>query len=333
MPRLGWDAVAAHFATRYPNSEALSFRSLIQAEVDPEPCKQVDAFPAGDHWHLVGFGLTELFAKVSDIPDQNGWGYELTLRVPREPSDSGPPRWAAGTIRDLMRYVERSKQSVSEGDWFGYPDGFVPGTNIAAAVFTRDPSFPEMLSSPFGRFSFRQVVGITEAELEFHKANGSAALLKRLRAADPSLVTRPGRASVVGSQVVQAAMPMVEPAVSSSPAARGDISSMQLRVLRRSRAFDGNTELEIGRNDAPLLAEALEQRLASGRPVAVCGESTRIELRATQKSSIDLASDPLVIALSRDAALQLAASLRAGTPDGAHLVDDAPGVQFRVVWQ
>lgn len=318
--RPGWNAINAYFEAKYPGVAAMCFTSLIPPNVDPHPCKQVDAWPAGDHWHLVSFGLTELFEKVSDVPDQDGWGYEFTFRVPRSPDEAGPPSWAAQTLRDLVRYADGSRQPIPEGDWIAFPDGFIVGTNLVAGVFTRDPSFPNNLRTLYGRFAFRQVVGITDQELAFLKTSGSAALLDRLRASDTSLVSRPGRTSVVSD-------------ADARPPRRGCFASIQAQVLRVSRAFNGSTELEIGRDDVGPVAEGLEQNVARGQPLAVAGSDTRIAFASGTADAIDFSGDPLHIVLRSESAQQLATALRAGTPDGAHVIDGLSAVQFRVVWQ
>jgi len=33
------------------------------------------------HWHIVGYGMSELYAKETDDPEESGWGFELTFRV------------------------------------------------------------------------------------------------------------------------------------------------------------------------------------------------------------------------------------------------------------
>lgn len=37
-------------------------------------CRGVSAFAEPDHWHLVSYGLTELFGKESDVVEISGFG-------------------------------------------------------------------------------------------------------------------------------------------------------------------------------------------------------------------------------------------------------------------
>jgi hypothetical protein len=49
----------------------------------------IRAYETPKGWHLVTFGLTELFAKESEDPRVSGWGYELTLRTPAADEPQG----------------------------------------------------------------------------------------------------------------------------------------------------------------------------------------------------------------------------------------------------
>jgi hypothetical protein len=48
---------------------------------------------------------TELFEKVDEDPEVSGWGFELTLRLPRADTDTEPPRWALRLLDKLGQYV------------------------------------------------------------------------------------------------------------------------------------------------------------------------------------------------------------------------------------
>src|SRR5688572_2328556 len=114
--RPGWDFLTAQIEARYPSSDRLVLRSPLPAQLEPHPCKQILACRAPDHWHLFGFGLTELVSKVSKIADQDGWGFELTVRVPID--GEGPPAWSIALLRMLIEYVDTSGRALREGDYF-----------------------------------------------------------------------------------------------------------------------------------------------------------------------------------------------------------------------
>jgi suppressor of fused len=189
----GWSAIDAEWSRLYTAREPIVFRGPEDPRVSTDPCKQVVGWDAETYWHLVGYGLTELFEKVSPLPAKDGWGYEITLRIPRAGDDTGPPIWAVQLVESLTRYVETTERSLEEGDWLQFEEGFVPETNLVAAVFARDPAFPEPIEGPFGRFFFRQAIGMNAAEVRVRQEIGTKAFLDVLARRDPLLCTRPGR--------------------------------------------------------------------------------------------------------------------------------------------
>lgn len=58
-------------------------------------------------WHLVTYGLTELYEKESDDAGRSGWGYELTIRV--APLSNEPPTRAF----DLLERVAQQTRATA----------------------------------------------------------------------------------------------------------------------------------------------------------------------------------------------------------------------------
>lgn len=61
------------------------------------------------------FGLSDIHGdgRVHEFtgPDQkSGFGFELTMRVKREPTDKGPPTWPAAIMQGLAKYVFQSSR-------------------------------------------------------------------------------------------------------------------------------------------------------------------------------------------------------------------------------
>src|SRR5688572_16116794 len=103
---LGWEAIDSALARLHGKAEHVVFRSPVPPEADPKRCKMVAAWKGEGglaHWHLVTYGLTELFRKASDHPNQSGWGHELTMRIPRV--GNVPPGWPIELLRFLVDTV------------------------------------------------------------------------------------------------------------------------------------------------------------------------------------------------------------------------------------
>jgi suppressor of fused len=187
----GWDAIDGALAALYPDVDPL--------HVAPTPgpafgggVQGISAFPAEGHWHLVTYGLSELYEKESDDPDLSGYGYELTLRVSRAASDGRPPDWALNLLEQVAR-VQRSGVDF----WIGHRldagpiDGESSGlTHLAFAV---DPELGR-IDTPHGELTFLQLVGVTEDEAAAMRASTTEEVLAGLAGGNPLLVTDVARA-------------------------------------------------------------------------------------------------------------------------------------------
>jgi hypothetical protein len=145
------------------------------------------------HCHYATFGLSELWAKDEEAdPEVSGWGYELTMRV-RGPAGE-PPGWPFRLLETIARHTHTNGHPFAVGDRLD-PGGPITGaadTRLVAVAFTTDRSL-QPISTPNGSLEFRQLVGITREELDEMKASSTDAVLARLAADNPLLVTDPER--------------------------------------------------------------------------------------------------------------------------------------------
>lgn len=136
--------------------------------------ESASAYDAGDHWHFVTLGLSEIWEKTTDDPAVSGLGYEFTMRVrhaprsrwssPRKQLDE-PPQW---TVRFLQRLGDRTL----DGDRYlpgetldtGGPITGDATSDLVAVGFVDDPSLPP-LDTPNGTVTFVQVFGMTAEQL------------------------------------------------------------------------------------------------------------------------------------------------------------------------
>jgi hypothetical protein len=184
----GWDAIDATLRRLYSDQAprhvgyvpGLHFGSGLQG---------CSAYRAANHWHYVTYGLTELWSKeVDSDADVSGWGYEMTMRVVGTPDE--PPGWPFDLLEKVARHTHSQAHPYLIGDRLD-PGGPITGaadTALTAVAFTRDPELPSTQSSN-GVFEFRQLVGITAAELAEMRNSSTDAVLDRLRAANRLLVT------------------------------------------------------------------------------------------------------------------------------------------------
>ena len=190
----GWDAIEAAFRGLYPAQAPPRYFGTSGGE-PPNSCVWgVSAYRAPARWHLVTLGLSELWAKQSDQPDTSGWGFELTIRLPRGDRETEPPGWAVKLLKVVGDSVYRTGKPLAEGSRLdiGAPITMPLISNLEALALTRDSELP-ILQTPNGRVEFLLVLGIRRDQLEQMQASSTDEVLDRLQESNPHLLTDPGR--------------------------------------------------------------------------------------------------------------------------------------------
>ncbi|GAA3449771.1 suppressor of fused domain protein [Dactylosporangium matsuzakiense] len=271
----GWDAIDAALARLYPGVRARHLGTIIKwALGGPDPLDGISFYPRTDpvpHWHAVTFGMSELYGKQSDNPEDSGWGFEFTFRIRRHPDEAEPPIWAANFLQNLARYV------FSTGNWFepnhhmdlNGPIALDRETLIRAVVFTEDPELAA-IETPNGAVQFLQVVGITADEYAATQAWSVVGFLQLLAARLPLLVTDLDRASITDDLDVADAVLEGRQLEGSSTAT--------LALAEFGWRPDGDLiRLVIGAHVAPRVAETLLGRLPFGRSLRLDGPGSSAE--------------------------------------------------------
>lgn len=158
----------------------------------------VAAYPVGEHWWLVGYGLSELGEKETDEPDFSGSGFEFSLRLRRSGAETEPPLWPFRVLAALSAQAWEGAE-FDLGDWIVTPDAL--GGDPSMAGQTSLAIVPDVrlsrVDTPNGAVHLFQLVPLTAAEAAAVQADGSAeAVVADLAARDPLLVATPGRPSV-----------------------------------------------------------------------------------------------------------------------------------------
>lgn len=104
----GWDAITSVFEEAYPGQTKPIHRApfvlrMHDVSENAAAFDGVSAYDAGDHWHFVTYGLTELYGKENEDSNVSGFGYELTFKLPKV-SDS-PPLWAFDFLEAIGKQV------------------------------------------------------------------------------------------------------------------------------------------------------------------------------------------------------------------------------------
>jgi len=134
------------------------------------------------HWHYISFGLSDLHGdgrvhEKLDSSGLSGFGFELTFRLKREPSETAPPTWPATLLQALAKYVFHSGNLLCSGDHVSWPCALDSSeSRIQHMLLTKDAQL-DPIDTPFGKVNFIQVVGITKEELQAaQRWNGTGVL-------------------------------------------------------------------------------------------------------------------------------------------------------------
>ena len=328
----GWDAITGALDALYPWVEPRHFGTLIRYRLGgPDPLDGLSAYKRLEpvpHWHIVSYGLSELYEKESDDAETSGYGFELTFRPTCDPAEEEPPMWALSFLQNLARYVFQTGNVFRNGDWMpaNGPISRDHDTALHSVAFTADPELPA-ITTPFGRVEFRQVVGLTDDELRAARLWNTASLLEALRPHLPLLVTELDRGSLV-----------TEPAL-ARPVADGsarDGSSTGYLLTDRlawtaQRRWLGATRYEVTLGGAQVeeLAALLPLRLPFERKLRLAGDDgASVVFTPDTRDTVAEEDGALVLRLTPATASALAGALDPAA--GSYTVPELPAVMFRV---
>ena len=137
------------------------------------------------------YGLTELYNKESEAPEQSGWGFELTFRLKVNEADGEFPAWPLNLLKNIAlatfndgtvfdEYHTLSSGPIREGH----------ETAITGILFVKDTQLSEQ-ESPNGKFKFLQIVGLTENEYSGikNKTIDRREFIRNISKSNPLLIT------------------------------------------------------------------------------------------------------------------------------------------------
>ena len=195
----GWAAIDGALARLYPRQVPHQFASQRAYELDgesPLPAIAVYEGQRPDHWHYITYGLSELFEKTSHDPAISGFGFELTMRVPRAPGEATPPAWPLRALQGLGRYVLGTGQGFDTGHCADLGGPIAAGSEsvVTCLACVPDPLLKQ-ISTPFGSLLFLQVVGMTRDELAAMQRLDHEGVVNLIAELDFHGITDPARGS------------------------------------------------------------------------------------------------------------------------------------------
>ncbi len=165
-------------------------RAIHDLREPPEyPLDGVSVWDGGDFWHYVGFGMSELYAKVSQSGELSGHGYELCLRLAKTAVDAQPPPLVGATVLQRLCQAQWSLPLFGAGHTLA-TGAMLADAGIAGFLLVEDPSLGT-IDTPHGALSFLLAVGVDGPTLE-RALGGRARAVFSERGGDGVTVLSPG---------------------------------------------------------------------------------------------------------------------------------------------
>ncbi|MEV0839214.1 suppressor of fused domain protein [Actinocatenispora sera] len=268
----GRDAIDGVLAGLYGDDEPLHADAAGAAgSTGAGVLEQISAYPRIEpvpHWHLISYGMTELYEKTSDNHRHSGCGFEFTLRVARAPTEIEPPTWALNLLRYLAEHqAEIDAWWSSRPVRLGGPIAPNLDTQLRAVMFVGDPELP-WIETVHGDLGFLQVVGLTLDEVQAAELWSVASFEKLFATKFPLYVTEPSRASALAD-------PEFAAAAAAGSAEHGSYTNRLVMDVRWS-VVDGAAVVTVGAADVDSLRRMIQARLPYDRSLLVAGPTHRI---------------------------------------------------------
>ena len=168
----GWDAITENFERIYPGqTDPKHYGTLVGWRLGGnDPLEGISIYDAGDYWHFVTYGLSELEEKESHNKDISGYGMEFTLKLKKDnyEDEEAEIKGICGIFQTIARmtFTQGEIFKVYEYLYTGQKDGMDTKmkSNITGFITIPDAK-AGIMKTPNGRVEFVEFIGVTDSEL------------------------------------------------------------------------------------------------------------------------------------------------------------------------
>ena len=169
---VGWDAIDAAFDKMYPGQDnPIHFGTLIPwRRGGPDPLQGVSAYDGGDYFHLVTYGLSDLYEKEGGDPEYSGYGLEFTLKLRKAgyEDEMSELKCIASIFNDFARLTFENGEQFYPDEYIytGQELGFDRQQKSKLTGFITALDEAGTIDTPNGKVDFVKLIGATDAELK-----------------------------------------------------------------------------------------------------------------------------------------------------------------------
>ena len=191
-PGAGWLALESAFEKLYPGQKGQWWRHngvdrMHDLKNPPEnPIDAAAFYDAGDFWHFVSFGMSDLYEKESE-GEGSGFGYEFTFCLAKD----GNPNVALWPVNLMVNLGRAAWKGSAFGPWQTVKTGSLDGrpeNPLDALLLLKDPSL-ELLETPNGKVAFLLLHGVANHVRETALKEGVQQTAEVIRMSNPMLLT------------------------------------------------------------------------------------------------------------------------------------------------
>ena len=243
---------------------------------------KIDAFlreEPSPHWHYVSCGLSEFVRDQSDTNQDDGLGFEFSMRVKRDsPDQKQPPLWPANLFQREAEYLRRTGNYPEHGETIQRE---VVGSTIGALLLLLDPLIPA-LDTKNGRIKFLAFYGLTRDELEAVRAWRSDPFIDFVRKQNELLIVDPFRLSILKDPV---SAEHIRKGIESAGSSVRLLYDSCVSWTTRKVAGKKTVEVKLPFNEVKLLSSMIPGRILRGEPFTFKGVSQSLVLCKGLKNS------------------------------------------------
>lgn len=168
----GWDAIENEARRIYPNQDnPKHYATLIKWKFGgPDPLDGISVYDAGDYWHFVTYGLSELYEKESEDKEWSGYGMEFTFKLKKDcyTDEEQEIQCICGLLQQIAQITFTSGEIFNAYEYLytGQTEGIDSRqiSNITGFITIPDTNF-STLDTENGRVDFVEFIGVTNDEL------------------------------------------------------------------------------------------------------------------------------------------------------------------------